>query len=490
MRKILAIILILFSIQSIGQQKLSLEECRLLAIEHNKKIEMADEDKLMMSSLIKSAKTLVYPKFSLSGGYIRTNKDFSLLNEDVFLPVIPSEAIVNGKFDPNVLKNNPELMKETLVTQEVFGFDVPVLDENGDYIFQNYTYLPKDAATFSFQNIYIANFGMTQPIYTGGKLRELTKMAKYGESLMDAKKKLTKDEVIMETDERYWQVVSLKEKVKLTQIYKQMLENLIEDLNNIYNEGIITKNDILKAKVKYNEIDLKLLKATNGLQLAQMALNQTLGFPLDNDLILSDTIVTDFQIPDKKDMTDMAIASRPEIDMINSTIDLAKSGEKILKSRVMPYVGLTANYTFINPNPYNGLEKEFGGDWNIGVMVNIPLWSWNEHKHTLAAMKHKTRSVELKYEETKELISLEVQKTLFKYNESIKKIEMTRIALNQAKENLKITEDSFKEGILKTTDLLEAQTMWQSSYSEYIEAKTENKICESELLRVSGQFNY
>jgi outer membrane protein TolC len=105
-------------------------------------------------------------------------------------------------------------------------------------------------------------------------------------------------------------------------------------------------------------------------------------------------------------------------------------------------------------------------------------------------MKHKTRSIELKYEETKELITLEVQKTLFKYNESVKKVEMTKIALEQAQENLKITEDSFKEGILKTTDLLEAQTMWQSAYSEYIEAKTENKLCESELLRVSGKLNY
>lgn len=491
MKQFLVLVLILLNLYSFSQTgKLSLEECRQLALEHNKKIEMANENRLMMNSLGKSAKTLHFPRFSLNGGYIRTNKEISLLSEDVFLPVIPSEAIVNGKFDPDVLSSDLNLLRETLVTQDVMGFPVPVLDEDGNYIFQNYSYLPKDAASIGFENLFLFNVGMTQPIYTGGKIRELNKLADYGEDLMSAKKSMTESEVIIETDERYWQVISLKEKVKLTTIYKGMLENLLEDLNNIYEEGIITKNDILKAKVKYNEIDLKLLKANNGLKLAQMALNQTLGFSLDTLVQLSDSIVMSIQIPNQEILTEKALENRPEMDMVNSTIQMAKSGEKILRSRYLPNIGLTANYLFTNPNPYNGFENEFGGDWNLGVVVNIPLWNWNEHKHTLDAMKHKTRSVELKYEETQELISLEVQKTLFKYNESVKKVEMTRISLEQAKENLKITEDNFKEGILKTTDLLEAQTMWQSAFSEYIEAKTENKLCESELRRVSGQLNY
>jgi outer membrane protein TolC len=491
MKKYLIFILLLVTTQVLAQQeRLSLDDCRQLALKHNKKIAMADENRLMVHSIGKSTQTMHYPKFNLNGGYVRMNKEFSLLSDDVYLPVIPSGAMVNGQFDPSTLQSDPDLMRQTLVTQDVMGFPIPVLDENGNYIFQNYSYLPKDAATLGIENLFLLNLGMTQPIYTGGKIKELNKLVDYGEDLMVAKKEMTESEVVIETDERYWQVISLKEKVKLTNIYKGMLENLLGDLNNIYEEGIITKNDILKAKVKYNEIDLKLLKSQNGLKLAQMALNQTLGFPLDTVVELSDSIVLTIQIPDKKEMTQLALENRPEIDMVNSTIKMAQSGEKILRSRYLPNIGLTANYMFTNPNPYNGFKEEFGGDWNVGVIINVPIWNWNEHKHSLDAMKHKTRSIELKYEETKELISLEVQKTLFKYHESLKKVEMTRVSLEQAEENLKITEDSFKEGILKTTDLLEAQTMWQSAFSEYIEAKTENKLCESELLRVSGQLNY
>ena len=123
-------------------------------------------------------------------------------------------------------------------------------------------------------------------------------------------------------------------------------------------------------------------------------------------------------------------------------------------------------------------------------MVNIPIWHWNDRKHSVNVVKHKTKALEIQFDETRELISLEVQQSVFKYKESIKMVEMTKISLDQAQENLELTKDSFSEGVSKTTDLLEAQTMWQNAYSDFIEAKTEQKLCETELLKASGQLNY
>ncbi|MFC2152557.1 TolC family protein [Bacteroidota bacterium] len=468
-------------------KSLNLDDCRQIALIHNRKVKIADENELMMSSIYKSAKTQHYPRFGANGTYIRTNRAISLLSENIFLPVVPQEAIVNGKISEVVFGFNQQLLEETFVTDENGNI---IRDDNGNPVFQKYAYLPADQVTLDLENVFLFNVSMKQPIYMGGKIREINKMASYGEDLFGAKKTLTKSEVILETDKRYWQVIALQEKVKLTTIYKQMLGNLLTDLNNIYEEGIITNNEILKAKVKFNEVDLKLLKSTNGLQLARMALNQTLGFPLDTIVQLSDTIILNRDFQYEKETSKALVKNRPEIEMLNSTIKIAESAEKIMRSRYLPNVGLTANYLFMNPNPYNGFEKEFGGDWNVGVVVNIPIWHWNDKKYTLQATKHKTNALREQYEETQELITLEIQQTKFKYSESIKKVEMTSISLQQAEENLKITQDNFNEGVVNTTDLLEAQTMWQEAYSEFIEAKTENKLCESELLRVTGQLNY
>ncbi|MGM0407064.1 MAG: TolC family protein [Bacteroidota bacterium] len=482
--RILAFFLFSWGTINAQNQSLSLTDCRNLALEHNRKIKMATEHELTLGSLRKYTKTKYLPNFSINGGYMRMNREISLLSDDIFLPVVPGESIVNGSFNQLIFFNNPELLQETFILNPDGSI---AQDANGDPLFQNYAYLPAEEATIHFENIFIANIGMTQPVYMGGKIRELNKMAKYGEDLYSAKKDLTRSEVILTTDQKYWQVISLKEKVKLTTQYKSMLESLIEDLEHLHDEGVITKNEILKAKVKYNEIGLKLLKASNGLQLAQMALNQTIGLPLDTIIKLSDTIVVEGKYRDADEYTKMALNNRPEIDMVNSTVDMAESGEKIMKSRYLPNIGLTANYLFTNPNPYNGFEKEFGGDWNVGVFVNIPLYHFGDKKHTLQAMRHEKNAAEQKYLETKELIALEVQQAVFKYSESVKRVELTQSSLLQAEENLKLTQDNFDEGMLRTTDLLEAQTMWQQAYSEFIEAKTENKICESELLKVTGQ---
>jgi len=484
--KLFILFLIIWGTTFAQEEGLTLDDCRERALEYNKKIKVANEHELTLGSLRKYAKTQYLPNFSINGGYMRMNKELSLLSEDIFLPIIPVESIVNGSFNELIFFNNPDLLAETFVLNSDGSI---ARDAEGNYQFQNYAYLPAEEATIGLENIFIANIGMIQPVYMGGKIREMNKMAEYAENLFSANKDRTQAEVILSTDEKYWKVISLLEKVELTTKYKKMLQHLINDLNNLYDEGIITKNEILKAKVKYNEIDLQLLKAKNGLKLARMALNQTIGFPLDTVVTLSDSLKINYKLKENDKYTDMALNNRPEIDMANSSLNMAESGEKIMKSRYLPNIGLTANYMFTNPNPYNGFEKEFGGDWNVGVFINIPLYHFGDKKHTLQAMQHEKNAVKQKYLETKELIALEVQKTMFKYTESIKKVELTRASLKQAEENLELTQNSFEEGMVRSTELLEAQTMWQKAHAEYIEAKTEHKVCESELLKVTGQLN-
>jgi len=484
------IILLFFSAGIVqGQETLTLEECRDMALEHNKKIKMADEKELAVKSLKKSAKTQFYPKFSFNGGYFRTNKEFSLFSEDMHIPIVPNEVYQNGMgvLDP---KTNPDLVRETFVTSEYNGMPVPREDpKTGDPLFENYAYLPQEEATIDMKNLFFGNVGMTQPIYTGGKIRETYNMAKYGEKMMEARKHISQSEVILETDQRYWKVVSLKERVKLAEDYLKRIDTLLNDITNLHDEGIITRNKVTKVRVKKDQIQLKLTKAKNGLELARMALNQTIGVPLDSTVHLTDSIGDVYELKNPENYVNTALSQRPELNALNNGVKMAESGVELMKSRYKPNIGLKANYTMTNPNPYNGFESEFGGDINVGVMVNIPIYHWGDKKHTLEAARHNKKASMHKLEESKEKISLEVQKTIFSYREAIKKVEMTKSSLEHAEENLEMTRNNFDEGITKLSDVLEAQSMWQEAYSEYIEAKTEFKLTETELQKASGQLN-
>lgn len=480
-RKPLFLALLLFVGKvAMPQQLLTLEQCRNMALEHNHKVIIAGEHVRAAESLKKSAKTQFLPSISANGMYMRTNKELSILENDLLLPVIPYSSIdpTTGTFNPTLDPTN------TFVFNPMTG--QPVTDANGNPIFQNYSWLPKDEVKFGNKNIYTAGVSLTQPVFTGGKIRETYNIAKYGENLARASEEAEKTEVLYKTEEAYWRVVAVNEKVKLVNSYIKLLEKLNSDLENYFAEGIIIRNDLLKVKVKINEAQLNLLKVNNGFSLAKMALCQQVGLPLSKEIILGDSLSTILEPITHQNFADTALTNRPEIEALYQSINIAKSGVNLMKSRYMPNVGLSANYLFSNPNPYNGMKEEFGGDWNVGVAINIPIFHWNDKGHTLNAARSEQRVAELRMDEAKELISLQVQQAVYTLNESVKKIEMAEENLKQAEENLKVTNDALEVGTQKTSDVLEAQSMWQNAYSNLIDARMEYRLNLVNLKKVMG----
>jgi len=469
-----------------AQNPFTLEKCRQLALKNNKKIAIARENENAVSLMEKSAKTLFYPNISFNGGYFRMNKSLSLFSENMFLPVVPSEVYQNGmsSLDP---QTNPDLVRETFVTQEVNGLPLPQTGKDGNPLFERYALLPKDEAQFDLQNLFFGNLGVKQPIYMGGKIRHTYQLAQHGKQMMQAKTRISQAEVLLQTDERYWKVISLKEKVALARDYLKRIDTLLTDVSNLHQEGIITNNKVMQVQVKKNQIELKLMKAENGLKLARMALNQSIGMPLDTVIHLADSLGRVTKLTDPGTYRSRAMDERPELEALKQGVEVVKSGKEIMKSRYLPNLGFMANYTVSNPNPWNGFESEFGGDINLGVFVNIPIYNWGERKHTIQAVEHKKQASLKKLEQTRELVSLEVKKSIFNYNEAIKKVEMTQSSLEQARENLELTRNNFDEGMATTADVLEAQSMWQESYADYIEAATEYRIEKTRLLKASGQ---
>jgi len=468
-----------------SQEKLSIDNCRQLALENNKKVKMSNLQTEAATQLRKAAFTQYLPNVSFNGSFTHLNKDILLLNEDKFLPIVPYSAIDATTHQINQAAfSDPAIAPNMIVINPQTG--KPVMDAEGNPVFKNYAWLPQSEAELGLDNLYIAGINLIQPIYTGGKIKQLNVTAQLVEASAKENTVLETLEIIYRCEEAYWQIISVAEKVKLAQEYKKMLEKLVNDLQNYYNEGIITNNDVLKAKVKKNEVELLLQKAENGLVLSRMLLNQIIGFPLDTVITLNDSL-SGFSGNDyTTDQITKAFTNRPEIKILENNVKLAMSGKKIMQSRFQPNVAFTANYLLLNPNIYNGMQDQFEGDWNVGIVCNIPITHFGERIHTLEAASVEQKVMELKLEESKELINLQINQSIFKYHEAIRKVEFTGESLKQAEENLRVITDNFLEGRLKTSDILESQALWQNAKTEYIEAKTELRLNEIMLKKVLG----
>lgn len=471
-----------------AQQVVNLDDCRKMAIDNNKNLKIKKEQVIVAESLKKAARTYHLPNISATGAYFRNGDNVSLLSEDKFAPIGTLMEDGSFGFTPDQINNQ---------WVDVGGGQKVPLDANGNpfnpstdpekIMWKEYAYLPKESFTVDNKNMFVAAISLVQPIYAGGKIRAMNKIAGYSANLAIAEQDGELSDILYSVDATYWQVVSVSNKLKLAQDFKKLIEKLDNDVNDMVNEGVATKSDLLKVKVKLNEADLSVIKAQNGLSLSKMLLCQLTGMPMDSQFALADEDIKMESAPAVSEASvEQAYHNRTEIKQLEQVINMSNANVKLKLSEFLPNIGLTANYMWINPNPFNGFEKHFKGTWNVGVAVSIPIFHWGERVHTMNAAKAEHRVAEYKLEDTKEKIELQVRQATYKINEANKRLSMTEENVKSAAENLRMAEEGYKEGVMTLSNLMEAQVAWQSAYAERIDAAVDVKLTNAYLQKSLG----
>lgn len=152
-----------------------------------------------------------------------------------------------------------------------------------------------DAFRTNTTHVFGGAVTLTQPIYMGGKIRAYNQITKYAEELAKTQKSTAVKDLIFQTDEIYWQVVSLVYKKKLAESYANLLDSLYRNIEAMIQEGVATQSDGLTVAVKQNEAQITLTKVSDGLSLSKMLLAQICGLPIDMQYTLADEITDIYQ---------------------------------------------------------------------------------------------------------------------------------------------------------------------------------------------------
>lgn len=452
-----------------NEREVSLEEAFSLALEHNRELKISFQHQLAARSARKASFTMFLPSFDFSSQYLRMNKPFNLLSKDMFLPVIPYSAInpETGNLKPlELLQADPPVL--------VFGNDgVPLRDSDGNFVFANYAYIPQSAAEFGQKDNLLMNFSLMQPIYTGGKIKAQYAVSRHMEQMAVYGQKLTESEILYQVESFFWQLFTVQEKKELADQYIQMLQSLVADMENYLDEGMVNKNDLLRAKVALNEAEMEKLKAENGIQQLSMGLCRLMGLPLSQRLRAKEELQLETTEMILEDLWKKGLDQRPELKLAAEKAGLAHSMAQLAKAGQYPNIAFGASWIAANPNPYSGLEKEFGHDWVLGLTLTMPVYHWGERRQMHQAAIHEKNIQQLKLEDAYELVRLDITSTYFEFTEAQKNVEIKQLSLQQTNENLSMAKDQFEVGALKTTEMLEAQTMWHQAHTDFIESKSE-----------------
>ena len=322
----------------------------------------------------------------------------------------------------------------------------------------------------------------------GGAIVAMNKMADINEEMAANSLEARRQSTLFHIDQAYWQVVSLRHKEKLAQSYLELVKKLDNDVQKMVEEGVATRSDRLSVSVKVNEAEMALTKVTDGLVLSKMLLCQLCGLPVNEDVKLADEETENIAVIElnAQPNVEQAEQNRPELKMLQNTVDLTRQTTNLLKAGNLPKVLLTGGYAISNPNTFNGFEKKFAGFWNIGVMVHVPIWNWGDVRYKVRAAKGATTIANLELDEAREMIELQVNQKSFLVNEANKKLAMAQSNIARAEENLRTANLGFKEGVISSTVVIEAQTAWLQAQSQKIDAEIDVKLSQVELQKAMG----
>ena len=487
MKKILNLVLLLtLALASHAQRVLTLDSCRALALANNKELRMSQEKVKAAHYEQKAAFTNFLPKIDVGGTYMRTQKEISLLSDAQKNAIGNVGTAVGAQLQQfgnqlqQIAVSHPELLP---LLEPLSGVMVQLpgaLNGVGQGIV--------DAFRTDTRNLYAGAATLTQPIFMGGKILAYNKITKYAEQLAASQHATGMQDVVMSTDQAYWQVISLVNKKRLAESFVELVRKLDSDVNKMLEEGVATQADALSVRVKVNEAEMALVQVEDGLSLSKMVLCQLCGLPLDTEIRLADEEMEDLALPDTftESNVNTALANREELKSLELASKIYRQKVNVARAGYLPSIGLTASYLFSNPSLFNGFENKFRGTWGIGVVVTIPVFHWGENIYKVRAAKAEANIARYRLDDAREKIELQVTQNSYKVNEAAKKLAMAEKNMEKAEENLRYANFGFREGVIPTSNVLEAQTAWLSAQSGKIDAQIDLKMSEIYLNKSMG----
>jgi len=369
---------------------------------------------------------------------------------------------------------------------------LPKLDFSGSYKYYGVPLKlapPADAPVGTpgedLHNRYSLDLMLSQPIITGGYLKNTQLAAMSQVELMKSFVNLNKQEVMLNADIYYWNAVSHKEIYNLLKAYRDAIGRFKQVIQDRVQEEVVSKSALYQTEVRYNDAQYGVIKAEKQMQVALMELNKLLGVPIDTTMQVADSLTVVNWVKATGDIVNRALSQRPEINMLQNQVTINEYQEKITASKYNPSLGVGVGGLWGAPSP--GLKIDPAFNYNLQARLTIPIFYWGKKKEEVAAMRQETEVARLEMERTREQITLEAQRSYFELQKSQEQLNFSFSALENASKNVSLMIDRYNEGLSSVLEVLDAQLYWQKSYFNYIQAKYQLNTAFSNYQRALGE---
>jgi outer membrane protein len=348
----------------------------------------------------------------------------------------------------------------------------------------------------NYFNSYALRLSLEQPLFTGFRLEAGTESARLLEKSASLDLEKDREEFIFSVKSAYWGLARAREYEKAVAENTVEVAAQLKDVRAFYEQGLLTKNEVLRAELQLSNAQLMEIDARNGVEVARTALNTLIGLPLDTEVDLTTTAESlaaglpaeeAMAGPAASSLLQAALSERPELRSANFRIRASEAGVKTAKAGWYPQVFLSGNYYYLRPNPrIMPAKDEFTGTWDLGISVSFDIWNWGQ-------TKSRTVQAEAQLAEAKDARKLLVDQAVLEVTQSRlavsrarQKVDVAGQAVVQAEENLRVTRETFRQGLALNRDVLDAETSLLQAKIDRIQAGIDLVLAQAGLEKALG----
>ena len=430
-------ILLTFFYQTASAQQsikpLSLNEAISLSLQNSKQLRVSQARVAEATASLKTANERQLPDVSVSGSYLRLTQP----NIDLKLKTGSDNGGSSGGSSPKV-----------------------------------------NSAAYGMANVSI-------PIFAGGIIQSGKESARYLEQAAKLDVDKDKEEIIQNTIAAYSNLYKAKAAVTLVEENIKTSDQRVKEFSNKEQNGLLARNDLLKAELQQSNYQLALMDAQNNLKIANLNMNIMLGLP-DNTLLQVDSTV--FKVDNNVDgrgeaeFEQLAYQNRKDAQALGAREKAANAGVKGAKGEYFPSLAVTGGYVAAYiPNVVTITNAVTGG---VGLKYNLSsLWKTGSK---VAGAKAQLAEVQANQAKLIDGIHMDVYQSYENYLLSHKKMDTYIKAIEQSEENYRITKNKHDNNLATTTDLLDADVANLQSHLNYAYAKADALVAYNKLLQAAG----
>ncbi len=339
---------------------------------------------------------------------------------------------------------------------------------------------------------YNLRLSLQQPLFTGFKLLSSKKSAEYNFTAAELDYSKEMNETAMNIHTAFWNLYRANEFRNLLENSLQQIENHLKDTKNFLDNGLVTQNDYLKLQVQYSNTKLQLIEAENNLEVARAVFNKALGLTLEAKTeIEADEIQVQDTEYEFKELLKEARENRQEIQSLTFRLKAAEENIASARSGWFPNIYLTGNYYYSNPNNrFQPPKNQWNDTWDIGFTLNWDIWDWGLTSSRTTQAEELSVQTQASLEKLTDNIEVEVYQNYLNLVKSKEKVEVSKLSLEQATENYRITSEKYKEQLATSTDLIDAEVSQLQAETNLITSQIEFNLAKVRLEKSVGRKVY